>query len=125
MSGAALLALLVVVAIASLAGLATLARRSDPGREWSEEELERRGAAKGSGLLATSMRVLGEQLDSGAHGAAEEREAEREGARPEESHPGEPPVPGESVGPGPSSIEDEPPVKGVTSERSSSFPSMV
>lgn len=84
---------LAAAGVAALLGLAALARRSDPRVEWTDDELERRRNSRGTGLLAASMRVLGEELDSGARGAAEEREALERGERPDTTPAGDPPTP--------------------------------
>lgn len=91
MAGLLFAAALLAAAVGAVVALARLARRSDPGHEWSDEEAERRRSTPGSGLLATSMRVLGEELDAGARRAAEEREALERGERPERGDSGEPP----------------------------------
>lgn len=80
-------AVLAVVA-AALVGLGRLARRS---RAWSDEEYERRRGVHGSGLLAASMKALGEELGPGGKKVAEEREAVERGAYGETERSGEPP----------------------------------
>lgn len=65
-------ALLGAGALAGLAGLARLAARP---RDWDDAEYERRRRARGSGVLAASMKVLGEEIDPGGKRAAEERAA--------------------------------------------------
>ncbi len=84
----ALLALLAASVAAVAVGLGLLARRS---RGWSDEEYERRRGARGSGLLAASMKVLGEELGPGGKRAAEEREAFEEGVYRTGARSGEPP----------------------------------
>jgi hypothetical protein len=88
----ALLTVLVVV-LAALVLLAALGRAS--AEPWSDEDYRRRARAGGSGVLAASMRVLGEQLDSGARGAAEHRESERRGTDEAPDPGGEGPSPPE------------------------------
>jgi len=84
--GAAALALLLL----TIAGAALLARRSRP---WTDEEYDRRRGARGSGLLAASMKALGEELGPGGRKVAEEREAFAAGAYREADRSGDPPTP--------------------------------
>lgn len=70
-----------------------LARLVTAPREWSDEEYERRREAPGSGVLAASMKVLGEELGPGGPRAAEERRAFEEGRYDGEQGAGEPPDP--------------------------------
>lgn len=82
----------IVVGIALLgAALLGLFRLAAAPREWSDEEYERRRAAPGSGLLAASMKVLGEELGPGGPRATEERRAFEEGRYDGEQGAGEPP----------------------------------
>ena len=81
------LALVAATVVAGLAGLARLAARP---REWDDEEYQRRRRARGSGVLATSMKVLGEEIDPGGKRAAEERAALERGAYDDEQGSGEP-----------------------------------
>ena len=86
--------LLLAIALAVLAAACFgLARLVLAPREWSDEEYERRRSAPGSGLLATSMKVLGEELGPGGPRAAEERRAFEEGRYDGEQGAGEPPEP--------------------------------
>ncbi len=50
-------------------------------QEWSDEGQERRRAARGSGLMATSMRVPGEELGTGGKRVADELRALESGDR--------------------------------------------
>ena len=82
--GAAAFALVALLAIA----------RAASSHAWSDTEYERRRRAPSSGLLAASMRVLGEELGPGGKRVAEERAALERGER--ESGPtadGQPPQP--------------------------------
>jgi len=81
------LALVAATVVAGLAGLARLATRP---REWDDEEYQRRRRARGSGVLATSMKVLGEEIGPGGKRAAEERAALERGAYDDEQGSGEP-----------------------------------
>lgn len=85
-----LVAVLVVLVAAAIFGLARLVLAP---REWSDEEYERRRAAPGSGVLAASMKALGEELGPGGPRAAEERRAFEEGRYDEQQGSGEPPEP--------------------------------
>jgi hypothetical protein len=87
MSALLALALLGVLALAGVLGLARLAAAP---REWSEEEYDRRRRRRSSGLLATSMKVLGEEIDPGGKRAAEARAALEQGAGEDEQRSGEP-----------------------------------
>jgi len=87
-----LLTILIVVAVL-VAALFGLARLVTAPREWSDEEYERRREAPGSGVLAASMKVLGEELGPGGPRAAEERRAFEEGRYDGEQGAGEPPEP--------------------------------
>ena len=80
------LALVAATVVAGLAGLARLATRP---REWDDEEYQRRRRARGSGVLATSMKVLGEEIGPGGKRAAEERAALERGAYDDEQRAGE------------------------------------
>lgn len=86
------LTIVVVVAVLA-AALFGLSRLVTAPREWSDEEYERRKAAPGSGVLAASMKALGEELGPGGPRAAEERRAFEEGRYDEEQGSGEPPEP--------------------------------
>jgi hypothetical protein len=67
----------VAVFLGGWALLAVLVRAGS--KPWSDEDYRRRARTRGSGVLAAAMKVLGEQLDSGARAAAEHRESERRG----------------------------------------------
>ncbi|GMU66389.1 MAG: hypothetical protein AMXMBFR36_26630 [Acidobacteriota bacterium] len=88
----------IVVVLLVAAAIFGLARLVMAPREWSDEEYERRRAAPGSGVLAASMKALGEELGPGGPRAAEERRAFEEGRYDEEQGAGEPPEPGRSIG---------------------------
>lgn len=79
-----------LVGAAAVAGFAGLARLVARPREWDDEEYERRRRTRGSGVLATSMKVLGEELEPGGKRAAEERAALERGAYDGEQRAGEP-----------------------------------
>jgi hypothetical protein len=87
-SSTILVGVLVLLVAAAIFGLARLAMAP---REWSDEEYERRRAAPGSGLLAASMKALGEELGPGGPRAAEERRAFEQGRYDEEQRAGDPP----------------------------------
>jgi hypothetical protein len=87
-SSTILVGVFLLLVAAAVFGLARLAMAP---REWSDEEYERRRAAPGSGLLAASMKALGEELGPGGPRAAEERRAFEEGRYDREPGAGEPP----------------------------------
>lgn len=77
--------------VGALVALAALGRAAT--RPWSDEDYRRRGRTGGGDALAAAMKVLGEQLDSGARGAAEHRESERRGVDVAPDPGGEGPAP--------------------------------
>jgi hypothetical protein len=77
-----------------LVGIVALGRLAASGsREWSDEEWERRRATRSSGLLATSMRALGEELGAGGKRVADETRALEQGERETPERATEPPTP--------------------------------
>lgn len=81
---------LAIAGAALIGGLAALARLASRPREWDDAEYERRRRARGSGVLASAMKVLGEEIDPGGKRAAEERAALERGSREEAQRAGEP-----------------------------------